>query len=131
MKSKKNKTKGVITPGATDDPGLSVSDGHAFGAGGRDGDADDPGPSVSDGQASGAGRRDGDADPDFENMQSLLRNYLEKVSDLNLESARKLLDQGMYLKSNKYFQHHTDVTFRVKVDQFSSVLVRWHFNTIW
>ena len=102
MKSKKNKTKGVTNPGATDDPG----------------------PSVSDSLASGGGGRNGDADPNFDNMQTLLREYLEEVSDLNLESARTLLDQGVYLKFNKYFQQFTNVIFRFKVDRFGGVHVR-------
>lgn len=68
-------------PGATDNPDPSVSDGNS-----------ERFPGIGDGDI------DDDPSPDFDNMQRLLRDYLEDVSALNLESARTLLDQGKYLK---------------------------------
>ena len=67
------------------------------------GAVDNPDPGVSEGTSknipeSGDGQSDDDPSPDFDNMQRLLRDYLEEVLALNLESARMLLDQGKYLK---------------------------------
>ena len=73
MKSKR-KTKGVPEPpDPSDDPAL-----------------------IGD-EATGSHQQsaDGDVEPDFDTLLNLLRGYLDMVSELDIESGRTLLDQGI------------------------------------